>query len=95
MSPSRKRAAAEELRDKFSASKQRACRTLDQAQSGQRYREKPREDEGRLEKRIPELVREHVRYGYRRIAALLKREGWRVNFKRVYRLWRKEGMKVP
>jgi len=42
-----------------------------------------------------ELVREHPRYGYRRIWALLRREGWRVNRKRIYRLWRREGLKVP
>ena len=35
------------------------------------------------------------RYGYRRITALLRQEGWSVNHKRVERLWRKEGLKVP
>src|SRR5690606_18700786 len=33
--------------------------------------------------------------GYRRITALLRREGWRVNHKRIERLWRREGLKVP
>jgi transposase InsO family protein len=42
-----------------------------------------------------ELVRRHPRFGYRRIWALLRREGWRVNRKRVYRLWRQQGLKVP
>ena len=41
------------------------------------------------------MVGEHPRYGYRRICALLRSEGWRVNRKRVYRLWRQEGLKVP
>jgi len=45
--------------------------------------------------RMHALVRRHPRYGYRRICALLRGEGWRVNRKRVYRLWRKEGLKVP
>jgi len=45
--------------------------------------------------RIHALVREHPRYGYRRIWALLRAEGWPVNRKRVYRLWREEGLKVP
>ena len=45
--------------------------------------------------RMLALVREHPRFGYRRIWALLRREGWRVNRKRVYRLWRREGLKVP
>jgi len=40
-------------------------------------------------------VGERVRYGYRRITALLRQRGWRVNHKRVARLWRREGLKVP
>ncbi len=45
--------------------------------------------------RIIELAQAYGRYGYRRITALLQREGWRVNHKRVERIWRKEGLKVP
>ncbi len=41
------------------------------------------------------LARKHPRYGYRRIAAKLRKEGWKVNRKRVYRLWRQEGLQVP
>jgi hypothetical protein len=37
----------------------------------------------------------HPRFGYRRVWALLRQEGWRVNRKRVYRLWRRQGLKVP
>lgn len=42
-----------------------------------------------------ELARQRPRFGYRRIAFLLQREGYRVNAKRVYRLWSSEGLKVP
>lgn len=42
-----------------------------------------------------ELARQYGRYGYRRIAALLRDAGWQVNDKRVERLWRREGLKVP
>jgi putative transposase len=42
-----------------------------------------------------ELARQYGRYGYRRIAALLRDAGWRVNDKRVERLWQHEGLKVP
>jgi transposase InsO family protein len=42
-----------------------------------------------------ELTKQYGRYGYRRITALLRREGWRVNHKRIERLWRREGLKVP
>jgi transposase InsO family protein len=41
-----------------------------------------------------EFARENPRYGYRRVWALLRREGWPVNKKRVHRLWREEGLKV-
>ena len=42
-----------------------------------------------------ELAQQYGRYGYRRIAALLRDAGWQVNDKRVERLWRREGLKVP
>ena len=42
-----------------------------------------------------ELARQYGRYGYRRIAALLRQAGWQVNDKRVERLWKREGLKVP
>jgi transposase InsO family protein len=42
-----------------------------------------------------ELARRYGRYGYRRVAALLRAEGFVVNHKRVERLWRREGLKVP
>jgi len=54
-----------------------------------------RADEHRLTARIIELARRYGCYGYRRITALLRREGWRVNAKRVERIWRQEGLKVP
>ncbi len=52
-------------------------------------------DEPRLVVRIVELATAYGRYGYRRITALLRREGWKVNHKRVERIWRREGLKVP
>jgi len=42
-----------------------------------------------------ELARQYGRYGYRRIAALLRESGWSVSDGRVERLWRREGLKVP
>jgi putative transposase len=35
-----------------------------------------------------------VRWGYRRLTVLLKREGWKVNAKRIYRLYDEENLKV-
>jgi transposase InsO family protein len=68
---------------------------LGQSRSSQRREPAIRSDEPRLVVRIVELALKYGRYGYRRITALLRREGWRVNFKRVERLWRREGLKVP
>ena len=42
-----------------------------------------------------ELTRQYGRYGYRRVAALLRDTGWQVNDKRVERLWKREELKVP
>jgi putative transposase len=80
-----------------SVSERRACDALDQPRSTQRYRvrEAGAGEEGRLVSRMLELVRAHPRYGYRRVWALLRMEGWRVNRKRVHRLWRRENLKVP
>jgi putative transposase len=76
-------------------SERRACRALGQPRATQRYRPRRNEFRRRLLARMLELVRSHPRYGYRRIWALLRQEGWGVNRKRVYRLWRREGLKVP
>jgi transposase InsO family protein len=53
------------------------------------------DDEEALTRDIVDLAREFGRYGYRRITALLKAQGWRVNHKRVERIWRREGLKIP
>jgi transposase InsO family protein len=53
------------------------------------------DDEERLVERIVKLASRYGRYGYRRITAMLRNEGWEVNHKRVERIWRQEGLKVP
>jgi putative transposase len=47
-----------------------------------------------LRRRLREVAATHVRYGYRRLTVLLRREGWKVNAKRVYRLYDEENLKV-
>jgi len=68
---------------------------VDQPRSTQRYEPVEIADEKALVKRMKELSARHPRYGYRRVWALLRAEGWEINRKRVHRLWRKEGLKVP
>ena len=76
-------------------SQRRACKVLRQPRATQRYVPNERDDETPLTRRIIELAATYGRYGYRRITALLHREGWHVNHKRVERIWRREGLKVP
>jgi putative transposase len=85
----------EHIRQHWGVSERRACKVIEQSRSTQRY-PSPKGDRDRpLIERMTALSRENPRYGYRRVWALLRREGWQVNAKRVYRLWREEGLKVP
>jgi transposase InsO family protein len=69
---------------------------LGQHRSTQRRTPTGRDDEERLTNDIIELARQYGRYGYRKIAELLRSTaGWVVNDKRVERIWRREGLKVP
>jgi transposase InsO family protein len=77
-------------------SERRICRVLGQHRSTQRRVPTGRDDEERLTADIIELARQYGRYGYPKIAELLRaRAGWIVNDKRVERIWRREGLKVP
>jgi putative transposase len=76
-------------------SERRACVALGQHRSTQRKTPRGREDEALLTDDVVELARQYGRYGYRKIAELLRRAGWLVNDKRVERIWRREGLKVP
>ena len=69
---------------------------LGQHRSTQRRVPAGRDDEERLTADIVELARQYGRYGYRKIAELLRSTaGWVINDKRVERIWRREGLKVP
>ena len=83
------------MQERLSVSERRACKVLGQYRSVQRHQAKPRDDEALLTQAVIFLATKYGRYGYRRITALLKQEGWRVNHKRVERIWRREGLKVP
>ena len=79
----------------LSVSERRACQALGQYRTTQRYLPHIGSEEDELTGRIIELASRYGRYGYRRITAMLRQEGWQVNYKRVERIWRKEGLKVP
>ena len=71
----------------------RACRLIKQSRSVQYYRsvKDPRHD---LRARMRELAQTRVRYGYRRIHVLLKRDGWRVGKNQMYRLYSDEQLQL-
>ena len=71
----------------------RACKVLSAPRSTYYYKSR-RDDQAVLRKRIIEIASIRVRYGYKRIHTLLKREGWKVNRKRVYRLYKEEGLQM-
>jgi transposase InsO family protein len=92
----RRRACIDHVRSELKLSERRVCRALGQHRSTQRRVPTGLDDEERLTADIVELARQFGRYGYRKIAELLRaRAGWAVNDKRVERIWRREGLKVP
>lgn len=95
ISPARRRQLIYHVQKRKDVSERRACRVLKQPRSTQRYQAKQADTEEPLTARIIALASEYGRYGYRRITALLRNEGWTVNHKRVERIWRQEGLKVP
>lgn len=71
----------------------RACRALPVERSTHHYRSR-RTGQAGLIKRIKEIAKTRMRYGYRRIHVLLKREGWNVNPKRIYRLYKELSLQL-
>jgi putative transposase len=56
----------------------------------------PRQEEMGLRDPIQHWALKHRHYGYRRIGALLRREGWQANHKRVLRLMREDNLfRIP
>jgi putative transposase len=94
MTSPRRRLIADELCDQFDVSQRRVARAPDLPRSRLRSMPVFRDEEVALARRIEELAGAHPRYGYRRIWALLVREGWTVNKKAVRRLYRELGLKV-
>jgi putative transposase len=91
--PAQKRAVAHYFRVGFRVSERRACRVVGIPRSSYRYRSAAH-DQTPLRLWLRDLAATRVRYGYRRLHILLRREGWRVNHKRVYRLYREEGLGI-
>jgi putative transposase len=95
VTPEQQRAAAQYLATTYVISQRRAARLLGRSRSTLRYRRRGRQGDPPLVRAIRRLARRHPRYGYRRIHALLERQGWTVNLKRVRRLWNELGLRRP
>jgi putative transposase len=73
-------------------SERHACRLLGLGRSTHRYGARKAERDAALRRRLKELAAQRMRFGYRRLTAMLVREGMPANHKRVYRLYREEGL---
>lgn len=82
------------MRFHFKLSERSARHVLGQHRSTQRHISGGRLDEDWLVADLIELVRQYGRYGYHRIATLLREAGWSVSDGRVEKLWRKEALKA-
>ena len=81
------------MRQAYRLSERRACGLMGITRWINRYQSR-RDGQAELRMRLRDLAGSRVRYGYRRLTILLRREGWKVNAKRIYRLYREEGLQV-
>jgi len=95
VSPQAKRQCVAYLMAEKDYSQRRVCQLIGISRSVARYEARQKEDEAELRKEIRDLADRHKIYGYRRITALLRREGSRIiNEKRVHRIWKAEGLQL-
>jgi putative transposase len=80
------------VREQYGMSERHACRLLEVARSTYRYGAQNPERDSELRARLKELAAKRMRFGYRRLTAMLARSGTLANHKRVYRLYREEGL---
>lgn len=95
MSGDQQRLAAAWLAKKHKVSQRRAARTLGRSRSTLRYGRRARTGEVPLVKALRRLAARHRRFGYRRLHAMLVRDGWTANVKRIRRLCRSLGLQTP
>ena len=93
VSVSQRRKATRHLMGLYQISERRACRLTGLSRTACRYKPR-REPQEALRQRIVEIAQSRVRYGYKRIHVMLKREGIHVNKKRVHRLYCLEGLQL-
>jgi putative transposase len=85
-----RRTVAGYLEQEYRMGERHACRLIGLARSTKRYQARRPEQDAALRQLLKQRAAEHMRYGYRRLLALIRREGYAVNHKRIYRLYREE-----
>ena len=93
MKPAKRRELVGQVRQAYQLSEKRACGLMRITRWSNRYQSR-RDPQTELRIRLRDLAATRIRYGYRRLTVMLRREGWRVNTKRVYRLYREEALQV-
>lgn len=93
MKPAQRRAAVTYAQERFGVSQRRACRLVGAVRSTVRYQRRCQADDA-VRLRLRALAERKPRFGYRRLHALLRREGIVVNHKRIARLYREESLAV-
>jgi putative transposase len=91
--PGRKRKLVDEVRCEWQVSIRKACAALEFDRSTYHYKSR-RSGQAALETRIKEICHARVRYGYRRVHVLLRREGWRHGQNKTRRIYRELGLQL-
>ena len=81
------------MMSEWKVSQRRACRLLKLAPKSYRYTSR-RPAQAAIEAKIKEICQTRVRYGYRRVHVLLRREGWMINWKKTRRIYRELGLQL-
>jgi putative transposase len=81
------------MRGEWDVSIRRACRVLLVDTTTYHYKSR-RTGQAGLEQRIKEICQTRVRYGYRRVHVLLRRDGWQINQKKTRRIYRELGLQL-
>jgi putative transposase len=91
--PARKRKLVDALCVEWNVSIRRSCRVLEFETSTYHYKAR-RRDQAHEEKRIKEICQTRVRYGYRRVHVMLRREGFSISMNRTRRIYRELGLQL-
>lgn len=81
------------MRSDWAISIRRACAAIEFDPKTYRYKSR-RPDQAAVEQRIKEICQTRIRFGYRRVHVLLRREGWSINQKKTYRIYKELGMQL-